>query len=341
MPFSVFTPVLQETQEFVWRGIEREDLADIVGLMHVINAEGTNEYTETVDDLQRQYNDVWSNPLRDGRVIRTVQGKLAAFARIFVNPEPQKENVAFMLCEVAPEARRQGLEQECLDWMQERAVERLTKVGETEHVRALPRSIRTHFLQAAQDSIALYRQNGFEHIRSFYNMERNLREPIPDNPLPEGFTFRVYGEDLDAPMRQALNESFLDHWGHQEVSEADWHPFIMDVSDIRRDLTLAVMDGDEVAAICINRVKAKENERLGVRRGWISTLGTRRAWRKRGIASALLAESMRRFKAEGFGTVGLGVDAENLTGALQLYENIGFRVARTGLILEKRVRNRD
>ena len=46
---------------------------------------------------------------------------------------------------------------------------------------------------------------------------------------------------------------------------------------------------------------------------------------------------MRRFKAEGFDYVGLGVDAENLTGALALYQRNGFYPIKTGLILEKRV----
>lgn len=97
------------------------------------------------------------------------------------------------------------------------------------------------------------------------------------------------------------------------------------------------MDGDEVVAFSINRVKAEENERLGVKSGWIGSLGTRRKYRKQGIASGLIAESMRKFKAEGLESVGLGVDAENLTGALALYERLGFHPVKTGFILEKRV----
>jgi ribosomal protein S18 acetylase RimI-like enzyme len=46
---------------------------------------------------------------------------------------------------------------------------------------------------------------------------------------------------------------------------------------------------------------------------------------------------MRRFRAEGFDSVGLGVDAKNLTGALALYERIGFKAYKTGVVLEKRV----
>ena len=113
--------------------------------------------------------------------------------------------------------------------------------------------------------------------------------------------------------------------------------FVMGSSESRPDLSLMVMDGADIAAFSINRVKHLENQRLGIRRGWIGSLGTRRAWRKRGLASALLAESMRRFKAEGFDCVGLGVDAKNLTGALALYERIGFKTYKTRAVLQKQV----
>jgi len=337
MPFSIVTPSIEEKQEFKWRGMSRADLPEIWKLMQVVNRVDENDYTETIDDLDREFDDPWSNPLKDGRIIRGVKNKLAAFARIFVNPEPDKENVAYVMCEVAPEARGQGLEEECMDWMQERATECLAQAAQAEGAGDLRRVIRVSFPETDTNSIARYNANGYEHARSFFKMNRDLRESIPDNPLPDGLTLQVYSEELDESLRHAFNESFGDHWGHQEVTEAEWHPFVMDISDVRRDLTLIAMDGREIAAFCINRVKANENERLSIKRGWIGSVGTRRNWRKRGIASALIAESMRRFRAEGFDAVGLGVDAENLTGALALYERLGFKPTKTRLVLEKKV----
>lgn len=337
MPFSAPSPMLDEKQEYTWRGITRQDLRDIWNLFQIVNRHDDNDYTESVEDLENQFDDPWSNSLTDGRIIRTVRGKLAGFARLFVNPEPDNENVAFIACECDPSERAGDLESECVSWLEERATERLAETAQAEAASALPRVIRTHVNESETRKLALYNAHGFEHVRSFFKMERDLSEPIPANPLPDGLVFRTYSEELDEKMRDALNEAFRDHWGHQDVSAAEWHPFVMDVSDVRKDLTLVVMDGDEVVALSINRVKQAENERLGIKRGWIGSLGTRRKYRKKGIASAMLAESMRRFKAEGFDSVGLGVDAENLTGALALYERSGFYPVRTGLILEKRV----
>lgn len=337
MPFSVASPSFEQKQAHTWRGITRQDLRDIWKLFQVVNRHDNNDYTESVNDLENQFDDPWSNPESDGRIVRTLRGKLAAFARVFVNPNPKNENVAFLVCECDPDERDRGLEQECIEWMQERATERLTETAQTDEARALPRLVRTFVPESDTRKLALFAERGFVHVRSFFEMERALNEPVPANPLPTGLTLRTYGEDIDGSMLDAFNEAFSDHWGSQQVTEPEWHPFIMDVSDVRRDLTLVVMNGDEVVAFSINRVKQQENERLGIKRGWIGSLGTRRKWRRRGIASALLAESMRRFKQEGLDNVGLGVDAENLTGALALYERIGFHPFKTGLILEKRV----
>jgi len=337
MPFSVMTPTLTEQEQFLWRAFLRKDIPEIHDLFERANEGDDNDYAETIQDLERQYDDPWSDPRTDARTIRNLAGKLVGFLRVYVNPKPQHENVAFLDKEIAPEARGQGLEEQALHWMEERAQERLAGAGKTESASKLPRLIRAGFQESASDQIELYKRRGYRHVRSFYKMERDLDQPIDANPLPEGLVFRSYSEELDEKMLAAFNEAFGDHWGHQDVTEDEWHQFIMDASDVRRDLTLVVMDGDEVAAFSINRVKKAENARLGIQRGWIGTLGTRRAWRKRGLASALLSESMRRFKAEGLDWAGLGVDAENWTGALQLYERNGFKPFKTRIVLEKRI----
>ncbi len=59
--------------------------------------------------------------------------------------------------------------------------------------------------------------------------------------------------------------------------------------------------------------------------GWVNLLGVRRPWRRRGVALALLQHSFREFYARDRRKVGLGVDAQSLTGATRLYEKAGMR----------------
>jgi mycothiol synthase len=82
-------------------------------------------------------------------------------------------------------------------------------------------------------------------------------------------------------------------------------------------------------------VWTEENKLLGLRRGWLEHVSVRRRWRNRGLASALIAESLRGLRDAGLSDAALGVDAENISGAVRVYERMGFRRARTALSFRK------
>jgi ribosomal protein S18 acetylase RimI-like enzyme len=67
-------------------------------------------------------------------------------------------------------------------------------------------------------------------------------------------------------------------------------------------------------------------------------LGVRRPWRKRGLGLALLNHAFGEFYLRGKRKAGLGVDAENLTGALKLYEKAGMHVHKQFDMFEKELR---
>lgn len=337
MPFSIPQSPLVEQDQFTWRPLLRSDLADVYDLLQQVNRADGKDHSESEYDLQQQYDEPFSDPVADARVVRTLTNRLAAFLRIFINPHPKDENSAFLWDEFAPDARGQGLEGEALDWMERRATARLAAVAREQNAQELPRLIRAGILETEPAKLTLYRERGYSHVRSFFKMTRDLGAPVPDVSLPDGLRLVSYDPALDEPLRAALNEAFSDHWGHQDVSLEEWQPFIIGTSTVRRDLTLIVLDGEEVAAFSINHEKPPAPDHPDMKLGWIESLGTRRAWRKRGLASALLSETMRRYRAEGFRSIGLGVDAENPTGALGLYERVGFRAARRRLIMQKRI----
>jgi ribosomal protein S18 acetylase RimI-like enzyme len=77
------------------------------------------------------------------------------------------------------------------------------------------------------------------------------------------------------------------------------------------------------------------NEETGQRRGELAGVSVRRRWRGRGLARALVADSLRALRDAGMTRATLGVDAENPTGALGVYEANGFVVPRRGLNLRR------
>jgi ribosomal protein S18 acetylase RimI-like enzyme len=112
--------------------------------------------------------------------------------------------------------------------------------------------------------------------------------------------------------------------------------------DPRRDLGLWVIawQGDEIAGIVLNRIDRETNTQLGLQRGWVSSVGVRRPWRRRGLARAMVAQSLRVLRDAGMTTAGLGVDAQNGTGALVVYESVGFAVAATERVYRKPLQRR-
>jgi mycothiol synthase len=59
---------------------------------------------------------------------------------------------------------------------------------------------------------------------------------------------------------------------------------------------------------------------------YVKVVGTRPAWRGRGLASALLVDVLAAGGAAGKVSARLNVDASNPTGAVAIYQRAGFDV---------------
>jgi ribosomal protein S18 acetylase RimI-like enzyme len=104
--------------------------------------------------------------------------------------------------------------------------------------------------------------------------------------------------------------------------------------DFDPELWLIVMAGESPVGISLNLSYLDEDPEMG----WIQSLGVLREFRQRGIARALLLHAFGQFYQRGRKRAGLEVDAQNLTGALRLYESVGLRAYRTTHVLEKELR---
>lgn len=313
-----------------WRPLQYDDLPAVHALMLAVAAADDDDRVDTLADMQEQFDDPWSDPAVDGRVGLAPDGALVAFARCFANPDPASEPRVFLEGEVHPAWRARGLEAAVQEWLEARGAEKLQA-----RPAGQPRSLRVGAAVTQAERLELLEGRGYRPLRYFYRMRRDLREPIPEAALPAGLTLRRYTPDLEQPLFAAHNEAFADHWGFEPILFTEWQQFFIRAESFRPEFTLLVFDGDQIAAYSFNRVHAADNARLGVNYAHIGSLGTRRPWRKRGLASCLLAESMRLFRAAGYTHATLGVDAANPTGAVALYERLGFQAVRRYVQMEK------
>jgi GNAT superfamily N-acetyltransferase len=135
-----------------------------------------------------------------------------------------------------------------------------------------------------------------------------------------------------------VDESFSDHFGHVDTPfEEGFQRFkhmMTNYEGFDPTLWFLAMNGDHIVGVSLCRQHGYDNPEVG----WVNTLGVRRPWRKHGIGLALLRHSFCELYCRGRRMAGLGVDAQNLTGALRLYENAGMHVHQAFDQFEKEIR---
>ena len=179
------------------------------------------------------------------------------------------------------------------------------------------------------EATAELRARGFADARFGYEMLRPTLDEIPDRRLPAGVEVRLVRPEHRRAIFEAEVDAFSGHWGAgtADGSDASWREFQEDPFNRDTDLWQVAWAGDEIVGMVRPFVNEEENARLGVRRGWCENISTRAGWRGRGIASALICRALRALRDRGMTEAALGVDALNETGALRLYEAMGFRPA--------------
>jgi mycothiol synthase len=221
---------------------------------------------------------------------------------------------------IHPAWRRRGLGRTLLGENLRRARERAADEPADQPVEA-----RTYSAEQEIGHRRLLESVGYEPIRWYFDMRRPTLDDIPDAPLPPGLGLRRVVPDQHRAIWDADVEAFRDHWQAREQTEEDFASLFAK-ADLDTDLWVVAWDGDQVAGVVQPWIWRDENAELGVARGWLEHISVRRPWRRLGLARALTAEALRRLRAAGMTEAMLGVDAANPTGALGLYESLGFEV---------------
>jgi mycothiol synthase len=238
---------------------------------------------------------------------------------------------AFLDGRVHPDFRGQGVGASLLSWLEERARAHMASIaGER------PQVLRILFYDRGADAIELFEQSGFEFQFSEEVMGRDLRVPMPEYPLPAGMSFHTWRPDNAGEFFLVYDDAFRTRPG-AHLSEPAWRHHFTDEDDpeFRPGLSLLVTDGDEPIAYAVCHSDVVGDGETAAE-AWITQTGVRTAWRRRGIASALLVEAMRRFVAAGHSRAMLSVNVNN-PQARRLYERLGFKLERRFTMYYKKI----
>ncbi len=233
---------------------------------------------------------------------------------------------------LAPAWQGHGVRRALLRWVEARQ----TQIAAAQMSDA-PHVFETGAFQQSTDLIALLERENYRPVHYAHDMVRSLAETIPDCPLPPGLELRPVRPEHYRQIWDASHEAFRDHWGYSPWPEAKYERWLKSPVEFMPELWQVAWDvaKDEVAGQVQTYINAQENEALNRRRGYSEAISVRRPYRRRGLARAIIFESLRTLKAQGMTESALSVDADSLTGATRLYESCGFVVDSTFVVYRK------
>jgi len=208
----------------------------------------------------------------------------------------------------------------------------LAETRATELLTSVPLGVRVvlHAGVMPEDTIAcqMFTERGYDHVRAYWRMRIDMAEQPPAAHWPDGITLRTFEPgQSERAIFDSVEEAFADHWGHvphvyeewiERFQRPDFEPSLIFLAFAAAG---GVWQSEELAGVALCRQQPDQS--------WVNTLAVRRPWRRRGLGMALLLHSFGVFYQRGERKVGLGVDAQNLTGATRLYEAGGMRPVMT------------
>jgi len=181
------------------------------------------------------------------------------------------------------------------------------------------------------DWISALENTGYQVVRRFNNMLHNL-EQIPVCPMPPGFEIRPAEPEHMRRIWEAQKEMNV---GLFENADEDWleekYPAWLENPLHNPRFWQVAWNGGDLTGF----VLARPGEGEYKNRGYTEHIYVRPPWRKRGLASALIARSLQVLKENGMHDVELGVDAENESAAFKLYQSLGYQTYYVDLWFRK------
>ncbi|MCC6340077.1 MAG: GNAT family N-acetyltransferase [Acidimicrobiia bacterium] len=263
------------------------------------------------DDLEAE----WGRPRFDRRhdawVVTGPSGRIVGYASLWQDVAgAEVEAVAYVL----PEYGGRGLGGHLLARIEERTAE-LARTAPG------PVAVGTFASRSNAAKCDLLERNGYRRAHTMFRMvgELTRRRRAAVDP-PDGIAIRAFRPGIDEELvHDAMDEAFSGTFRYTPRPLREWIALQVGHPSFDPDLWLVACDGDKP----IGGILAHEANDYA----FLSDLGVRPVWRRRGVASALLDRMLSDLKERGTTRVTLTVDGDDPDGVMTLFERAGMRVA--------------
>jgi mycothiol synthase len=297
--------------ELTTRAFQETDTAAVTALFNLMEEFAGGHPGMIEDDVVTMFDTIVRDVAADTRVVVAPDG--TPVAAVAVPTPPTGGYRVDLTGGVHPDWRGRGLGRELLRWQLDRTAQLHREVAPDARWEA-----HVGAMVDDESALRLYRRFDMAPLRYWFDMVAPTR-PAPTPRVPEGLTVRPYSADLEKDLYEAHMEAFSDHWGYQRREFDVWLAMTVRTDGFLPELSRVAFDGTEIAGYVLVYDDAVPDFI------YVGQVGTRRPWRRRGLAGALLADVLGAAGESGKTSVLLGVDADSPTGAVGVYERVGFQ----------------
>ena len=306
------------------RNFRPDDVPAWVELRQAVHLPDHDDQPRSLETVRREIEWPELDPARNIFVAESDDGRIVGMSKVLLLHG--SEDVFWCYVTAHPDAREGDAGPRLLQAIWDRVLARCDEcAGRSTWLQSEVNSLaewQVALLQQAGWSLARYT---LEMLRPLVGQDGTLNtSDIPPLVVPEEITLRTYRHPQDNPAANAaINEAFRDHWASVEISD-EQRAYAFNAGYVQPEVSVLAWAEDEIVGACYNDFSPLRFERTGRCEAYVDTLCVRRPWRRRGVATAMLAWTLHEAAARGLEAVSLGMDAENPTGAKQLYERVGF-----------------
>lgn len=246
------------------------------------------------------------------------KGRMVAFGQVVL----RQPGLVECMCQggVDPSFRRIGLGGSLVGWQEAMARRMLEGVPDAERAQIAMQ------VEAGQDDLEeQLKLRGFHWARTYYELRADLSR-IPESPdLGRYMTIEAWGPEWEEPARRASNRLSELEWGRPPLTEEQW---LTGRTAFAPEWSFVAVDrrGDRprVVGFLLASKYVQDWAALGWREGYIDQMGVLEEARSTHAVDALIIASMRAMAAGGMERIGAGLGSANHSGALAVYDYLGF-----------------
>ncbi|MDC4233182.1 GNAT family N-acetyltransferase [Actinomyces sp. B33] len=304
----------------VWEDLTEGHLYALTSLLARIEAQDNPAYRTSRDEVAEMLADTARWRGIAGFATRGMaQGRMVAFAQVALRFPGHVECV----CQggVDPAFRRVGLGGTLVDWQEATARQMLAEIPGS------PRAQIVAHVEAGQHDLEeQLKSRGFHWARTYYELRADLAD-IPEPPmLGRYLSIEPWADEWEEPARRAANLLNEQEWGRPPITEEQW---LQGRTSFAPEWSFVAVDrqGDRprIAGFLLASRYEQDWAALGWKEGYIDQMGVLEEWRLTHAVDALILASMRAQARDGMDRIGAGLGSANRSGALAVYDYLGFR----------------